>query len=79
MIHNTSVIDKKAKISDSVKIGPFCYVGPNVELSDGVELVSNVHIEGFTKLEKEQKFFHLLVSELNHKILNLKMKKQPYL
>ena len=35
MIHNSSVIDKKAKISKTVKIGPFCYVGPDVELSDG--------------------------------------------
>ena len=34
MIHNSSVIDKKAKISNKVKIGPFCYVGPNVELAD---------------------------------------------
>ena len=34
MIHNSSVIDKKAKVSNSVKIGPFCYVGPDVELSD---------------------------------------------
>ena len=40
MIHNSSVIDKKAKISNSVKIGPFCNIGPNVELSDGVELIS---------------------------------------
>ncbi len=57
MIHKTSVIDKKAKISDNVKIGPFCYVGPNVELSEGVELVSNVHIEGFTKIGKGTKIF----------------------
>ena len=57
MIHNTSVIDKKAKISNNVKIGPFCYVGPNVELSDEVELVSNVHIEGFTKIGKGTKIF----------------------
>ncbi len=57
MIHNTSVIDKKAKVSDNVKIGPFCYVGPNVELSEGVELVSNVHIEGFTKIGKGTKIF----------------------
>ena len=57
MIHKTSVIDKKAKVSDNVKIGPFCYVGPNVELSKGVELVSNVHIEGFTKIGKRTKIF----------------------
>ena len=57
MIHNSSVIDKKAKVSKTVKIGPFCYVGPEVELSDGVELVSNVHIEGNTKIGKGTKIF----------------------
>ena len=57
MIHNTSVIDKKAKISKTVKIGPFCYVGPDVELSDNVELISNVHIEGNTKIGKGTKIF----------------------
>ena len=57
MIHSSSVIDKKAKISKNVKIGPFCYVGPNVELSDEVELISNVHIEGFTKIGKGTKIF----------------------
>ena len=50
MIHSSSVIDKKAEISDQVNIGPFCYVGPNVKLKDGVELISNVHIEGNTKI-----------------------------
>ena len=57
MIHNSSVIDKKAKLSKTVKIGPFCYVGPEVELSDNVELVSNVHIEGNTKIGKGTKIF----------------------
>jgi len=57
MIHKTSVVDKKAKISKSVKIGPFCYVGANVELVDEVELVSNVHIEGYTKIGKGTKIF----------------------
>ena len=57
MIHNTSVIDKKAKVAKTTKIGPFCYVGPGVELSDNVELVSNVHIEGNTKIGKGTKIF----------------------
>jgi UDP-N-acetylglucosamine acyltransferase len=57
MIHNSSVIDKNAKISSKVKIGPFCYVGPNVELSDDVELLSNVHIEGYTTIGKGTKIF----------------------
>ena len=57
MIHNSSVIDKKAKISKNVKIGPFCYVGPNVELQENVELVSNVHIEGTTYIGLGTKIF----------------------
>jgi len=57
MIHNSSIIDKKAKIHKNVKIGPFCFVGPNVEIFDNVELVSNVHIEGNTKIGKDTKIY----------------------
>jgi UDP-N-acetylglucosamine acyltransferase len=57
MIHNSSIIDKKAKIGKEVKVGPFSYIGPKVEISDGVELVSNVHIEGNTKIGKGTKIF----------------------
>ena len=57
MIHNSSIVDKKAKVSKFAKIGPFCYVGPDVELSDNVELISNVHIEGNTKVGKGTKIF----------------------
>ena len=57
MIHKSSVVDPKAKISENVEIGPFCYVGPNVILLDNVELVSNVHIEGNTKVGKGTKIF----------------------
>ena len=57
MIHNSSLIDKKAKIGTGVKIGPFCYIGPNVELKSNVELISNVHIEGNTVIGKGTKIF----------------------
>jgi len=57
MIHKSSVINSKAKISNNVKIGPFCYVGPNVILDDNVELVSNVHIEGNTRVGKGTRIF----------------------
>ena len=57
MIHNSSVIDKKAKISKNVKIGPFCYVGPNVLLEENVELISNIHIEGNTTIGAGTKIF----------------------
>ena len=57
MIHNTSVIDSKAKVGKNVKIGPFCYVGPKVELNENVELISNIHIEGDTRIGKGTKIF----------------------
>ena len=57
MIHSSSVIDKKSKISKNVKIGPFCYVGSGVQLEENVELVSNIHIEGNTKIGKGTKIF----------------------
>jgi UDP-N-acetylglucosamine acyltransferase len=57
MIHNSSVVDKKAKIGKDVKIGPFCYIGPKVQISDGVELISSIHIEGNTKIGKATRIF----------------------
>ncbi len=57
MIHKSSIIDKKAKLSNNIKIGPFCYIGPNVELADDVELISNVHIEGNTFVGPNTKIF----------------------
>jgi len=57
MIHNSSVVDKNAKLAKEVKVGPFCYIGPKVEIENGVELVSNVHIEGKTKIGKGTKIF----------------------
>ena len=57
MIHNTSVVNKKAKIGKGVKIGPFCYIGPEVQISDEVELISSVHIEGNTKIGQATRIF----------------------
>ena len=57
MIHKSSVIDPNAQLSRNIKIGPFCYIGPEVCLEDNVELISNVHIEGNTKIGKGTRIF----------------------
>ena len=57
MIHNSSIISKKAKIGNNVKIGPFCNIGDFVQLDDNVELISNVYIEGNTTIGKATKIF----------------------
>ena len=57
MIHNSSVIDPKAKINQNVKIGPFCFIGPNVTIENNVELISNVHVEGNSTIGKGTRIF----------------------
>ena len=57
MIHKTAIIDPKAKISSSVKIGAYSIIGPNVELDDGVEIHSHVNVVGITKIGSGTKIF----------------------
>ena len=57
MIHKTAVIDPKAKIHSSVKIGPYSVVGPNVEIDENTEVQSHVSIVGNTKIGKNNKIY----------------------
>ena len=57
MIHPTSIIDKNAKISQTVKIGPYTVIGPNVEIDDDAEIYSHVNIVGNTKIGKGTKIY----------------------
>ena len=50
MIHKTAIVDKKAKISDNVEIGPYCIIGPEVEIGVNSVLHSHVNIVGNTKI-----------------------------
>ena len=57
MIHKTSIINKNAKISKNVEIGPYCIIGSNVEIGEGTKLHSHVNIVGNTKIGKKNIFF----------------------
>ena len=57
MIHRTSIIDKKAKISKNVKIGAYSVIGPNVEIAENVEIHSHVNIDGNTKIGERTKIY----------------------
>ena len=57
MIHKTTIINPKAKISLNVEIGPYCIIGPNVEISDNVIIQSHVNISGNTKIGKQNEFY----------------------
>ena len=52
MIHKTAIVDKKAKISNNVEIGPYCIIGPEVEIGANSILHSHVNIVGNTKIGK---------------------------
>tara|TARA_S200000501_G_scaffold237894_1_gene223018 strand:+ start:140 stop:922 length:783 start_codon:yes stop_codon:yes gene_type:complete len=57
MIHKTAIIDSKAKISQSVRIGPYTVIGPNVEIEEETDIQSHVNISGYTKIGKNNKFY----------------------
>ena len=57
MIHQTSIVDKNAKISQTAKIGPYTIIGPGVEINDNVEIHSHVNIVGNTKIGNGTKVF----------------------
>ena len=57
MIHPSSIIDPKAKISKNVVIGPYCVIGSDVELGSNTKLHSHINIKGNTKIGKNNEIF----------------------
>ena len=57
MIHNTAIIDKRAKISSNVNIGPYSIIGPEVEIEENTIIHSHVNLEGNTKIGKNNQIF----------------------
>jgi len=56
-VHPTAIIDPRAKVHPSCKIGPYCVIGPDVELGEGCELISQVAIQGPTKIGANNSFY----------------------
>jgi len=57
MIHQTAIIDSKAKLHSSVKVGPYSVIGANVEIDENTEVQSHVSIIGNTKIGKNNKIY----------------------
>ena len=57
MIHNTAIIDSKAKISESVEIGPYTVIGPNVKIGANVKIHSHVNIHGNTIIGQNNQIY----------------------
>jgi UDP-N-acetylglucosamine acyltransferase len=56
-IHPTAIIDARAKVAASCKVGPYCVIGADVEIGENCHLVSHVAIEGPTKIGADNGFF----------------------
>lgn len=74
-IHTSAIVDPKARINAEVRIGPFCIVGPEVEISIGVELVSHVIVTGHTFLGEGTRVFPFV--SLGHPPQDLKYRGEP--
>ena len=56
-IHPTAIVDKKAKLADDVKVGPYTIIGPNVEIGKGTVIGPRANIEGYTILGEGNRIF----------------------
>ena len=63
MIHKTTIIDPKAKISANVSIGAYSIIGPNVEIGANSQIQSHVSIVGHTKIGKKNKIYSFSILE----------------
>ncbi len=51
-IHPTALVDKNARISAGVQVGPFSIIGPDVEIGEGCVILNHVTLAGATTLGK---------------------------
>ncbi|MDO5059387.1 MAG: acyl-ACP--UDP-N-acetylglucosamine O-acyltransferase [Neisseria sp.] len=57
LIHPTAVIDPKAELDSSVKVGAFTVIGPNVQIGANTEIGPHAVIEGHTTIGENNKIF----------------------
>ena len=57
MIHQTAIIDPKAKLDSSVEVGAYSIIGPNVEIGQNTIIQSHVSIIGHTIIGNDNRFF----------------------
>jgi len=57
MIHNTAIIDSKAKIAKDVIVGAYSIIGPDVNIGSGTIVQSHVSIIGDTTIGKNNKIY----------------------
>ena len=57
LIHPAAVIDPKADLDSSVKVGAYTIIGPNVQIGAGSEIGPHAVIEGHTTIGENNRIF----------------------
>ena len=57
LIHPTAIIDPKAELDSSVKVGAYTIIGPNVQIGAGSEIGPHAVIEGHTIIGENNRIF----------------------
>jgi len=57
MIHETAIVDAKARIADGVEIGPYSIVGADVEIGAGTVIGPHVVVMGSSKIGRDNRIF----------------------
>ncbi|MCP4753180.1 MAG: acyl-ACP--UDP-N-acetylglucosamine O-acyltransferase [Proteobacteria bacterium] len=57
MIHQTAIVDPKAKVHSGVRIGAYSIIGSEVEIGEDTEIGHHVNIEGPTRIGPECRIF----------------------
>lgn len=58
MIHPTAIVHKKAKLAESVNVGPYAIIHENVEIDEDCEIGSHTVIRGPVYIGKNTRIFH---------------------
>jgi UDP-N-acetylglucosamine acyltransferase len=56
-IHPTALIDPKAQLDSSVKVGPYTTIGPHVQAGQGTTIGPHCTIEGHTRIGRNTQIF----------------------
>ena len=56
-IHPTALVDAKARIDDTVSIGPYTVIGPDVTIGAGTTVGPHCVIEGHTTIGRDNRIF----------------------
>jgi UDP-N-acetylglucosamine acyltransferase len=57
LIHSTAIIDPKAQLDTSVRVGPYSVIGPQVKIGKGSSVGAHCVIEGHTTIGADNRIF----------------------